>query len=210
MDNTKDAAQAYAKSGAGRVAAANAKMQDTFEKVGGAIDKVSQVVIPIMVTGLSALVDAAGAIVGAFETAARVLNEEFGPTLATIGQIAQGVASPLALIADIGANIVGAIAGTGTTAKAGGVVTRDLGGGVTSTTYPGGFGAPKHHEGGIVAGPYGSDQLIMAQAGERIIPTGQATGQTININIASFIGSDRDIDRFSDRLAFRLRSTSLS
>ncbi len=50
----------------------------------------------------------------------------------------------------------------------------------------------------------------MAQAGERVIPTGETGGQVININIASFIGSDRDIDRFSDRLAFRLRSTSLS
>jgi hypothetical protein len=185
-------------------------MQDTFEKVGGAIDKVSQIVIPIMVEGLSALVAAAEAIIGAFETATRVLQEQFGPELAIIGDIARNVASPLALLADIGANIAGAIAGTGTPAKTGGVVTRDLGGGVISTTYGPGSGG-KFHDGGIVPGPYGSDQLIMAQAGERIVPTGQAAaGQTIIVNIASFIGSDRDIDRFTDRIAFRLRSTSLS
>jgi hypothetical protein len=91
-----------------------------------------------------------------------------------------------------------------------GGVTSTTVGGVTSTHYGPGSGG-KFHDGGIVPGPYGSDQLIMAQAGERIVPTGQAAaGQTIIVNIASFIGSDRDIDRFSDRLAFRLRSTSLS
>jgi hypothetical protein len=46
----------------------------------------------------------------------------------------------------------------------------------------------------------------MLQAGETVLPRGQGAGTTINVFIESFIGSDRDIDRFTDRVAFRLRA----
>lgn len=65
---------------------------------------------------------------------------------------------------------------------------------------------PRMHTGGVVTGPAGSDQLRMLQAGERVLPAGQGAGTTIIVNIESFIGSDRDIDRFTDRVAFRLRA----
>ncbi len=207
--NTKGAAEQYAKSGAGRIAAANAKMQDTFEKLGFAVDKVSQIAIPIMAAGLGALVDGAGAIIGAFETAARVLNEQFGPALSFIGQLAQAVASPLALLADIGANIAGAVAGNGGGGGQGQGGVINVGG-----SNPNGgpqvinIGKP-FHTGGVVSAS-DATSLHALQEGEVVTPRGQAAGQTIIVNIASFIGSDRDIDRFADRLAFRLRATSLS
>ena len=48
----------------------------------------------------------------------------------------------------------------------------------------------------------------MAHGGETVTPAKGGT-PTIIVNIASFIGSDRDIDRFSDRLAFRLKTAAL-
>ncbi len=207
--NTKGAAETYAKSGAGRIAAANAKMQDTFEKLGEAVDKVSQVVIPVMAAGLGGLVDAAGEIIAGFSEAARFLNEVFGPALAAIGDIARTVAAPLGNLADL---ILGAPGGGG-----GGGGGQQQSGGVINVgnlkpgqsqnigTFGGSFA-----NGGVVPGPQGSPTMILAHGGETVTPKGQAQGQTIIINIASFIGSDRDIDRFSDRLAFRLRATSLS
>jgi hypothetical protein len=214
LKDVKGEAVAYAKTSAGLVAKENAKMQETFEKLGKAVDVVSQIAIPIMQAGLGGIVDAAGELIAWLTQAAGVLNDTFGPALRTIGDIARYVGGPLGTIADIAANIVGAIGGLGGKPAAG-----QTGGGQSTGFNPNGSPLPPgvsvvtypwHHDGGMVAGPPGSDQLIMAQAGERIIPRGEAAGQTIIVNIASFTGSDRDIDRFSDRLAFRLRSTSLS
>ncbi len=208
FQNVKGAQDAYAKTGAGAVAKANVKMQETMEKVGKAIDVVSQVVIPVMLTGLSTLVDIAGTIIGVYTTAARVIQEQFGGALAFIGQMAANVLSPLATLADIAVNIGNAFSGGGGgTGQKGGVI--NVGSTPTGGVKAINIGKP-FHSGGVVGGPVGSDQLIMAQAGERVIPNGQQGSQVININIASFIGSDRDIDRFTDRIAFRLRATSLS
>ncbi len=207
FDNVHGAAQKFLASDPGRIAKANAKMDETFEKLGKAVDVVSQVAIPIMQTGLSALVDLAGAIIGAFTTAARVLQENFGPALAAIGDIARAVASPLALLADIGANIIGAVAGSG---GGGGNASGQNGNGTAPPTGVTIRKYPAFANGGVVPGPAGSPQMIIAHAGETVTPQGRAASQVININIASFIGSDRDIDRFTDRLAFRLRATSLS
>jgi hypothetical protein len=67
---------------------------------------------------------------------------------------------------------------------------------------------PYLHSGGIVPGRRGSDVPAILQAGERVIPmneAGSGNGGSVVINIESFIGSDRDIDRFADRVALRLR-----
>jgi hypothetical protein len=65
---------------------------------------------------------------------------------------------------------------------------------------------PTLHQGGIVPGAPGSDVLTMLQAGERVIPRNAAGGQSIVIQIESFIGSDSDIDRFAEKVAMRLRT----
>ncbi len=208
-ENTKGAAATYARSGAGRIAAANAKMQDTFEKLGYAIDQISQVVIPIMAAGLGGIVDFLGEAIKAGQDFVGFLNTTLGPALTAIGNIASTVFNALYGVLNAAKGLLG-VKDSLSRANGTGLPQSTTTGGVTSTTYAGHFLAPVHHAGGVVAGPYGSDQLIMAQAGERIIPTGQSAAQVININIASFIGSDRDIDRFADRLAFRLRATSLS
>lgn len=67
-----------------------------------------------------------------------------------------------------------------------------------------GFKIPYLHAGGVVPGLPGSNVPAMLQAGERVIPAG-GSAQTIIVNIESFIGSDQDIDRFTDRIALRLR-----
>ncbi len=207
FQNVRGAQEAYARTGAGRVAAANVKMQETMEKLGKVIDVVSQVVIPVMVDGLAEIVDIAGDViasvtgianaVGGFLTSAFNAASDAGSRL--IG-VLQGIA---------GLNPSAIAAAAGGFNQAGSVPSAFRNGGVTVNRGVN-IGVPVHHSGGVVAGPLGSDQLIMAQAGETVTPRGQTSTQVININIASFIGSDRDIDRFSDRLAFRLRSTSLS
>lgn len=65
---------------------------------------------------------------------------------------------------------------------------------------------PYLHAGGIVPGIPGSDVPAILQAGERVIPR-RAAGMSggITINIENFTGSDSDIDRLADRLAYRLR-----
>jgi phage-related protein len=66
---------------------------------------------------------------------------------------------------------------------------------------------PYLHSGGIVPGRRGDNVPAILQAGERVVPMSKARESTpgITINIESFIGSDRDIDRFADRVAMRLR-----
>lgn len=69
---------------------------------------------------------------------------------------------------------------------------------------------PYLHSGGIVPGLPGQDVLAILQAGERVIPTAtanksQATNNIVNINIENFTGSNSDIDRLADKIAFRLR-----
>lgn len=206
IQNTKGAAEAYAKTGAGRMAVANAKLQDTMEKVGKAIDKVSEIVIPIMVAGLGAIVDATGEVIQWISDFIGWLNNGLGPALNTIIDLAARAFELLQGIAtlDLG-KVAHALRGPDSGGSGSGG-TINVGGGTGGPTVTN-IGVPFHHDGGVVAGPFGSDQLIMAQAGERVIPNG-ASAPTIVINIASFIGSDRDIDRFSDRLAFRLASVS--
>lgn len=238
--NTKGAAETYAKSGAGRMAAANAKLQDTMEKVGGAIDQVSQVVIPVMVAGLGGLVDGAGEFIKGFTDVANFVTTNLNNAFLFFAQVIQNVRAQLAGLIDLAQTLINgvlpglargfaSVGGNGSGGFGdpgnGGVVfnpnakldpsqIQDRRGQITlpksGSVNIGAFNPFPFHDGGIVGGPYGSDQLIMAQAGERVIPNGGASGQTIIVNIASFIGSDRDIDRFSDRLAFRLRSTALS
>jgi hypothetical protein len=48
-------------------------------------------------------------------------------------------------------------------------------------------------------------QAAMSGGGGMSAATGGSAAPTIVINIDSFIGSDRDIDRFADRVAMRLR-----
>lgn len=66
---------------------------------------------------------------------------------------------------------------------------------------------PLMHSGGIVPGPRGADVPIMAQAGEQVIPARDAGRGGITVVIEQFYGSDRDIDKFTDRLALRLMTT---
>ncbi len=65
---------------------------------------------------------------------------------------------------------------------------------------------PRLHSGGVVPGAAGTEVLTMLQAGETVTPAGGKMGQTINVFIESFIGSDSDIDRFADKVALRLRT----
>ncbi len=207
--NVRGAAEKYATTGAGKVAAANAKMDQTMEKLGGAIDKVSQVVIPVMVAGLGGLVDGAGELIKWFTDLANFVANRLSPVFQTFANLLGGVA-------DLIGNIAGAV---GTVAGAiGGVLAGNNNGGGTGST-PGHIVIPKSGSvnigkfggsfasGGVVPGT--GPVAIIAHGGETVTPKGQG-GQTIIVNIASFIGSDRDIDRFTDRIAFRLRATSLS
>lgn len=66
---------------------------------------------------------------------------------------------------------------------------------------------PLMHKGGIVPGPRGADVPIMAQAGEMVTPMNDVGRGNITIVIEQFYGSDRDIDKFTDRLALRLMTT---
>lgn len=67
---------------------------------------------------------------------------------------------------------------------------------------------PYLHAGGIVPGSPGSDVPTVLQAGELVIPrnkVGKGTGQTINIEIGTFVGSGSDVDRLADLIAQRMR-----
>ncbi len=209
--NVKGAAVDYATTASGRVSVANAKMDQTMEKVGGAIDKVSQVVIPVMVAGLGGIVDFTGEVIARFQDLVNWINANLIPTLNQLGDLFNKVGGYLGLLNAIGSKAaafagLGQLTGAGAGLSIGGGPTvTNLGNGITSTHY----GVPLADSGGIVGGSPGSHSLIMAAAGEKLTMPGQG-GPNIIINIDSFIGSDRDIDKFADRLAFRLRSTALS
>jgi hypothetical protein len=54
--------------------------------------------------------------------------------------------------------------------------------------------ASNMHSGGIVPGPRGSDQLVLAQAGEHITPlSGSGGGPTVVINVAGSLVTERDL-----------------
>jgi hypothetical protein len=66
----------------------------------------------------------------------------------------------------------------------------------------------KFHLGGVVPGAAGTEQLAVLQAGETVLPASRGLSRApggIVINIASFIGSDRDIDRLAARIAQQVR-----
>jgi hypothetical protein len=208
--NVNGAMQTFASTSAGKVERANARMGETMEKVGGAIDAVSQIVIPLMVDGLSELVDIAGDIIAVFVDLV-TWTENLATSIMNVATAATTAQGPLGALLNIGKSVLGALPGgqflglppaAGPAAGTGITVNRGINIGVP--------GWPTFHQGGVVPGTPGTEVLARLQAGETVTPRGQSGGQTIIVNIASFIGSDRDIDRFSDRLAFRLRSTSLS
>lgn len=60
---------------------------------------------------------------------------------------------------------------------------------------------PYLHTGGYVPGTPGSDVPAILQAGEYVVPRGQA-GRSIVINIGSFMG---DVDELAETIAYRLR-----
>jgi hypothetical protein len=206
-NNVRGAVDKYATIGAGKVAAANAKMDQTMEKLGGAIDKISQVVIPVMVAGFGAIVDASGEIIAAltnvYNFVAGYLGPAFDKLALGIGVVADALGNLRGIAATIGNGLVpGSIGSGGGGGGTPGVIQIPKTGSVNIGKFGGSFAS-----GGVVPGS--GPTLIMAHGGERITPAGEKAGQTIIVNIASFIGSDRDIDRFADRLAFRLRSTAL-
>lgn len=60
---------------------------------------------------------------------------------------------------------------------------KDIAGGLAGFNIMGARIIPKRHSGGIVPGPRGSEQPIMAQAGERVIPMGQGGAGTQVIQV---------------------------
>lgn len=65
---------------------------------------------------------------------------------------------------------------------------------------------PTFHQGGTVPGPFGSEQLILAKAGETVSPHGSGNGTpTIVININGGFIDGPTLDRIQHELAQRLR-----
>jgi hypothetical protein len=52
---------------------------------------------------------------------------------------------------------------------------------------------PRLHEGGIVPGAPGTEQLALLQAGERVSPAGAPAGVVVNLYVQGSIRSDRDL-----------------
>jgi hypothetical protein len=78
-------------------------------------------------------------------------------------------------------------------------------------------GAQAFAEGGIVKGPYGSPQLIIAHAGEEVIPlsggTGSSGGNTyvVNVNVGGSVASEHDLTNaiYEQLLEFKRRQGAL-
>lgn len=75
--------------------------------------------------------------------------------------------------------------------------------GFSASAFSGGGGLQKFSAGGMVDGPIGSPQLILAHAGERVIPNNSASGARggVTVNITGNTISDAvDIDRLAERV----------
>jgi phage-related protein len=267
MQNATGAAETFATTSEGKVAASQVKVGEAMEKVGSVLDQVTQAVLPIFAEGLTGVMGILGQLAAAFGPVIQMVVAKLMPVFQRLLPLAQKifggivavvtalqpvfevVFSALGLIlsawitaievgftiistavdilggvfkgfGDIVGTVFGAISGivrgaiNGVIGIVNGVIDAinsiqvHIHVGPVNLDWNGlNIGKiPRMHTGGVVSGPAGSDQLRMLQAGETVLPAGQGAGTTIIVNIESFIGSDRDIDRFTDRVAFRLRA----
>ena len=105
----------------------------------------------LLSSGFSALLNGLGGL----------LSSGFGSILGSIGGLFGGVAAGTAI--NDGTTGLGSVVGTGIGYAVAGPIGGFIGGAI------GGFVDSLFHEGGIVGGPRGSDQLIVAQAGEAVL-----------------------------------------
>jgi hypothetical protein len=150
-----------------------------------------------------------------FGEAARQIYEDLGPLLEILGDVAQWFVDNADDISSWGADfafwvevataqlgplmaVLGglqdAIEWISNKTRNSSDLSKGFGGGGGST-WGSGTPLPVMHSGGVVAGPIGSDQLIVAQAGEYVVPIGGSApgGVNVVVNVAGSVMSERDL-----------------
>lgn len=223
--NVKGSAEAWVATAEGKQAVANVKMSEAWEKIGSVVNKVATAVLPLVAGALTWVADVIGKLSPVISVLVAYVQNFWIPIFKGVIDIASNIIGALgnviSFVVNMPSRIGGALSGMWNGLWVGfkSVINSIIGAwNGLSFTVPkitvgpvsfGGFtlgtpNIPYLHSGGIVPGVPGSDVLTMLQAGERVIPNGGGGGGVV-INIASFTGSDRDIDRFADRLALRMR-----
>lgn len=118
--NVNGSAAAWAQTNTGKLAVSNQKVQEAMEKVGGVIDQVSQVAIPILADALTGAVDILGAVWKAIQPVISTLANALMPVFRTIAAFIGGQVIPVMIQVsrvvmpglEAAAKILGAVFGT--------------------------------------------------------------------------------------------------
>ena len=211
MLNANGAAETWAASNKGKLAVSNVKVQESMEKVGAIIDRVSQVIIPILADAFSGIVDVLGKVWDAIQPVITTITDALQPVFVAlgtvIGRVWDGIVAATKTAADIVNGIlngiraaikivsdaIDAVTGKGGTPEQRAEYERlyDPNTGMRRETPLPVTVTPKHTGsiGGYAAGgtvPGTGPQLAIVHGGETIIPAGQgARNITINVNGAT-------------------------
>lgn len=153
QDNVKGSAEAWAATSEGKAAVANVKNSESWEKIGGVVDRISQVILPVAADLFSGLADIIVGVSDAVEPLVSDIATQLQPVLQTVSKyiretvipvmskIAEAVLPPLRSGLEIAGKVFGTVFGAISTVVSTeiGIVSRVIGGvigvfnGITST-----------------------------------------------------------------------------
>jgi hypothetical protein len=220
--NVTGASQAFADTSEGKTAVSQVKVQEAMEKIGGVIDKIAVVALPILASAFTTIADV---VANVFPYVAGTVKAVLPVFQVVFGTISGLVGAAIGLFRGMAA-IIGAVWNGVTSSIKGAInfVIDIINGAIRGINKiqvhihvgPVGYDfnglklgyIPRLHSGGIVPGMPGSEVLTILQAGERVTPAGSSGGGTVivNINIPhdSYIDGPA-VDRLANLIATRLR-----
>ena len=197
--NVTGSAETWAGTNTGKLAVSNVKVGEAMEKVGKIVDRVSQVVIPLLADAFSNAVEWFDKVWDAAQPVIKTVSEALTPALQFVTDSVipglldafKGIAGVISGVFDVVTGVIRAAINLvidGVNAVFGIInAAPSLDVGDIHVSLPKMAMIPRMHTGGIVPGPVGADVLTLLQGGERVIPAGVSgppAGMHLNVTIA--------------------------
>lgn len=180
--NVAGAAENWAQTNQGKLAVSNVKVAEAMEKVGGIVDKVSQVAIPLLADAFTTVVgilgqvfDAVQPVISTVVTGLQPAFKVFGDVINNLYGFMQKLIEAIRTVIGLAKQAVDAVAAI-PGVKLGGDIVGNVGGAASNAIGAIGGLIPKFDEGGIVPGSIGEPSLAVVHGGERITPNGSFGG----------------------------------
>ena len=220
QQNVKGSAEAWAATSTGKTAVSQVKVGEAMEKIGGIIDKVAVVVIPMLADAFVFVADVVAKVFPYVEKVIKALLPVMQVVFGAIGGLISGVVTAFTGMARV---IKAVWDGVTSAIKSAinfviGIINSAIRGinriqvhiSVGPVSYD--FNGlnlkqlPYLHRGGVVPGVPGSDQLAVLQAGETVIPRG-GSGGLVPVEIPIIVDG-REIARVVDDRLYLMALTA--